>query len=157
MRPGICLAAQRECFTRASPPTLFLHTPLAWFRPYRYGWSAVREGWRRNFEPLCCALLGVSSRTRRRSDLLPIADDLAALATTFSFSGMSTEQKALRRALESRPPKTLFFTPSGVCRLSFAFACPCAPPSGFDSVSGIGVLDAARRTRGDSTACGQRN
>ena len=54
-------------------------------------------------------------------------------------------------------PRPVFKFVWRVCRLSFVFGCPRAPPSVFQRVSGTGTPYTARPIRGDSTASGQRS
>ena len=54
-------------------------------------------------------------------------------------------------------PRPVFKFVWSVCRLSFVFACPRAPPPDFHGSSETGDPDTSRRTHGDSTTFGQRN
>ena len=82
------------------------------------------------------------------SGLFPIAEDSASLATPPTPSSTDTGQKPLSggHSTTARPRPVFKFVWS-VCRLSFAFACPRAPPPNFHGTSGTGDPDTATQLR----------
>ena len=140
---------------RASAPASLLHTPLFWFRPYDDGWFEVREGQRRNPESLFGAGLGAPSHERRIFWPVSCPRGFGEPVHILSHGYRAgTPSGGHSRAAHLRPVIKFAWS---VCRLSFVFACPRAPPSGFHSVSRTGAPDTARRTRGDPTTPGQHN
>ena len=81
------------------------------------------------------------------SGIFPIADDSAWVQGRTASGGHSSVAR----------PRPVFKFVWSVCRLSFVFVCPRAPPPDFHGINGTGDPDTARRTHGDSTTTGQRN
>ena len=109
---------------RASLPTSLLYTPPSWSRPYGDGWFEVREGRRRNPEPLFSARLRVHSHERQTFWSVPYRKEFSELNYPAHILRLWVQSRnPLRRALKYRLPETRLKNSPGVSAGSPSSLC----------------------------------